>query len=82
MPVDGHIIDIIFECFDSLEEYIGNLEDTGQEGDLDTSDLVSRLNKIATAKSTAFLDEEGAKPAAKENVASAPAAQSPLIFHR
>lgn len=31
MAVDGHIIDIIFECFDSLEEYIDNLENTGQE---------------------------------------------------
>lgn len=77
MPVDGHIIDIIFECFDSLEEYIGNLENTGQEGDLDTTDLVSRLNKIATAKSTAFLDEEGAKPAAKAEATATSAAQSP-----
>ncbi len=52
LAVDDIIIDTLFECFDGLEEYIDNLSRTGNEGDLDTSELVSKLNYIAKNKTT------------------------------
>ncbi len=53
LKVDSTIVDILFECFDALEEYIENLEKTGKEGDLDSSELGKKLTLIAESKSTA-----------------------------
>lgn len=53
LKVDSTIVDILFECFDALEEYIDNLEKTGKEGDLDSSELVKKLTIIAENKGTA-----------------------------
>ena len=52
LKVDSAIVDVLFECFDALEEYIENLEKTGKEGDLDSSELVKKLAIIADSKST------------------------------
>ncbi len=52
LKVDSIIIDILFECFDGLEEYINHLIKFNEEGDLDTTDLVNRLKYIAKNKST------------------------------
>lgn len=52
LKVDSTIVDILFECFDALEEYIENLEKTGKEGDLDSSELGKKLTLIADSKST------------------------------
>ena len=52
LKVDSKIVDVLFECFDALEEYIENLEKTGKEGDLDSSELVKKLALIAENKST------------------------------
>lgn len=43
IAVSEEIIDILFECFDTLEEYIGNLKNTGEEGDTDATALVKKL---------------------------------------
>ncbi|HSN65230.1 MAG TPA: Hpt domain-containing protein, partial [Fusibacter sp.] len=51
LKVDSAIVDVLFECFDALEEYIENLEKTGKEGDLDSSELVKKLAIIAESKS-------------------------------
>ena len=37
------IIDIIFRCFDSLDEYINNIIETGEEGEHDSTKLVSEI---------------------------------------
>ncbi len=52
IPVSNPIIDILFECFDALEEYISHLTNTGQEGTLDTTSLVERLKQIALTKAS------------------------------
>lgn len=76
MLVNGTIIDILFECFDGLEEYINNLIQNNEEGDLDTSDLVNRLKYIAKHKSTAGIGEspseveKAAVPVAKNEATS------------
>lgn len=50
VKVTSHIVDILFECFDALEEYIDNLEKNGSEGDLDSTALVKKLADIADNK--------------------------------
>lgn len=63
MAVNSTIIDILFECFDGLEEYINNLIQNNEEGDLDTTDLVNRLKYIAKHKSTEGLGGESEEQA-------------------
>lgn len=63
MAVNSTIIDILFECFDGLEEYINNLIQNNEEGDLDTTDLVNRLKYIAKHKSTEGLGGESQEQA-------------------
>ncbi len=74
LAVDAIIIDTLFECFDGLEEYIDNLSNSGNEGDLDTSALVKKLNYIAQNKSTSGLDNmdnsENSSEQAPEKTAS------------
>ena len=52
LKVDSNIVDILFECFDALEEYIENLEKTGKEGDLDSSELGKKLTILAERTTT------------------------------
>lgn len=62
LKVDSAIVDVLFECFDALEEYIENLEKTGKEGDLDSSELVKKLIHIADTKSAAGTSSRKAEP--------------------
>lgn len=65
IPVTEYIIDVLFECFDTLEEYINKLVNTGDEGDLDPSPLITKLcnimdnkNSVEKQKNNAAKDEE------------------------
>lgn len=40
---NGEIINILFRCFDSLDEYITHIIETGQEGELDSTALVKEI---------------------------------------
>ena len=57
MAINSVIIDILFECFDNLDSYINNISEMSSEGDIDTADLVRRLNLIAKNKSTDVLND-------------------------
>lgn len=50
MEVNENIIDLLFECFDELEKYIENVQNTGQEGDSLPTDLINRLNAIKSGE--------------------------------
>lgn len=56
IPVTETIINILFECFDALEEYINTLTASGQEGDLDSSELNQKLKDIAKSKGTSAVE--------------------------
>lgn len=55
VTVKEETVDILFECFDSLEEYVENLIATGEEGDLDSTELIKKLGSIISDEK---LDEE------------------------
>ncbi len=61
MAVDPVIIDMLFECFDGLDKYVENLAQYEEEGELDTTDLVRRLEYVAQNKSTSNIPEEGSE---------------------
>jgi len=48
VQVTEKIVDILFECFDALEEYVENLVANGEEGSLDTEALINKLAAIIT----------------------------------
>lgn len=50
IEVTGGIIDVLFECFDTLESYISSLESTGQEGSTNSDALVAKLAGIVKNK--------------------------------
>jgi two-component system chemotaxis sensor kinase CheA len=43
MAVNSSIMDIILSATDALRTMVDNLETTGQEGDVDTSDIIARI---------------------------------------
>ncbi|SHJ91318.1 chemotaxis protein CheA [Paramaledivibacter caminithermalis] len=46
IEANEHIIDVLFECFDTLEEYVNGLIKNGVEGDLDPKPLIKKLSNI------------------------------------
>ncbi|QXM06128.1 chemotaxis protein CheA [Crassaminicella indica] len=40
------IVDVLFECLDTLEGYINQIANSGEEGELDSDYLVKKLNQI------------------------------------
>ncbi|MCG8539797.1 MAG: chemotaxis protein CheA [Clostridia bacterium] len=44
--VNVYIIDVLFECFDTLEEYVNELIKNGAEGDIDPKPLIEKLTGI------------------------------------
>ncbi len=81
IKVDGHMVDILFQALDALEEYRENISENQDEGTNDNEPIIKELQAIlngeagggdaAPAKESAKKDE--AKDAAKEE-AAAPAA--------
>jgi two-component system chemotaxis sensor kinase CheA len=51
VTVNGYIIDILFECFDSLEGQITHIEENNVESDEENILLVNKLKVIAKTKS-------------------------------
>ena len=60
---NGHIkvapsmIDILFQCLDALEEYVGNIREGADEGTNDNEPLIQQLNAILNGKSEAKQEE-------------------------
>lgn len=67
IEVNGYIIDILFECFDSLEGQITHIEEHSTESDEENVSLVNKLKEIVRTKSNTPSGE--AVEAPKEEVA-------------
>lgn len=72
IPVTDVIINILFECFDALEEYINTLTSSGQEGELDSSELIQKLKELAKSKGAAAVESSRKQAAQKSQAAPAP----------
>ncbi len=75
IPVTESIINILFECFDALEEYINTLTASGQEGDLDSSELILKLKNLAQSKDSSKLQSARKSAATKEEPVAATASE-------
>ncbi len=67
IKVQPEMIDILFQCLDALEEYVGNIQQTSDEGTNDNEDIIKALNAIMNgeAKSEAPKAEASKAEASK-----------------
>lgn len=73
IKADGSMIDILFQCLDSLEKYTENIQNTSDEGTNDNEHLIKALNDILAGKGTALAETEPVKaPAESAALATEP----------
>ena len=70
VKVQANLIDILFQCLDALDEYVSNIQNTGDEGDNDNAALIERLNAVLQE------DEKGVPAASDAKTAEAKAAEA------
>ena len=75
IKVNGEMIDILFQCLDALDEYLNNIQSSGDEGTNDNESLIKALNDQKTGKSGAATKaaEPKAEPAKVVVAEAAPA---------
>lgn len=73
IKADGSMIDILFQCLDSLEEYTENIQNTSDEGTNDNEHLIKALNDILNGKGSAPVVAEAVNAPAQS---AAPATDS------
>lgn len=69
LKVGSNLVDVLFQALDALEEYVGNIQETTNEGENDNEPIIMELNNILE-------DRAGADKAA-EKAAEAPASATP-----
>lgn len=69
LKVGSNLVDVLFQALDALEEYVGNIQETTNEGENDNEPIIMELNNILE-------DRAGAGKAA-EKPAEAPASSAP-----
>ena len=50
--VNAAIVDVLFQCLDALDEYVSNIQATGDEGDNDNENLIKVFNDFLEGKSS------------------------------
>ena len=50
IKVKGNMIDILFQCLAALEEYLNNIQETGDEGTNENEPLIKLLNDVLDSK--------------------------------
>ncbi|MCR5799442.1 MAG: chemotaxis protein CheA [Lachnospiraceae bacterium] len=76
VKVNASIIDALFQCLDALDEYVSNIQATGDEGDNENSNIIKIFNDFLASKGeSAPAAEAGEEKAdkAEENKEAAPA---------
>ncbi len=77
ISVNSYIIDILFECFDSLESQITHIEENSVESDEENISLVNKLKEIVKTKS----NQPGENIAEERVVEEVKVAESTDEFH-
>lgn len=72
IDVNTYIIDILFECFDTLESQITHIEEFSQESDEENVQLVNKLKEIVKTKSNSpsgeLVEEKKETPVSQSTV--------------
>ena len=77
IKVDGHMVDILFQALDALEEYRENISENQDEGTNDNEPIISALQAILNGESGAAPEQKKEEaPAAEETAASEAPAES------
>ena len=66
MSVTPDLVDVVFKCLDAIEEYLGCIVETSDEGENDNEDIINTLNACLEAGGQAAAPAKE-KSAAKEN---------------
>lgn len=69
MSVTPDLVDVVFKCLDAIEEYLGCIKETSDEGENDNDEIINQLNACLEADGSST-SEAAAQPPA-ENVAEA-----------
>ena len=64
--VNAAIVDVLFQCLDALDEYVSNIQSTGDEGDNDNENLIKVFNDFLEGKSSEGEAAKEEKSEAKE----------------
>ncbi len=71
--VNSSILDVLFQCLDALDEYVSNIQSTGDEGDNDNENLIKVFNDFLAGKSA---DAPAEAPKAEASPAKEEAAET------
>lgn len=68
--VNANVVDVLFQCLDALDEYVTNIQTTGDEGDNDNENLIKAFNDfLAGNEPDANKDAPKAEATSKDETA-------------
>ncbi len=68
--VNANVVDVLFQCLDALDEYVTNIQTTGDEGDNDNENLIKAFNDfLAGNEPDANKEAPKAEDTSKDEVA-------------
>lgn len=50
ISINTNIIDVLFQCFDKLEQYISNIIQESKEGDIEVTNLIGKLDELVNGE--------------------------------
>ncbi|MCM1178725.1 MAG: chemotaxis protein CheA [Clostridium sp.] len=67
MSVTPDLVDVVFKCLDAIEEYLGCIKETSDEGENDNEEIINQLNAcLAVSSAEAPAEAEKAPETSKE----------------
>lgn len=69
IKVNASMIDCLFQCLDALDEYLSNIQESGDEGTNDNEVLIKELNDMQKGEGTAAQGGQAADTTTKEAAA-------------
>ncbi|MBR1865883.1 MAG: chemotaxis protein CheA [Lachnospiraceae bacterium] len=68
MSVTPDLVDVVFKCLDAIEEYLGCIVETSDEGDNDNEDIIGMLNACLEAEGAPETEPQQKAPEVKTEV--------------
>ena len=76
IKVDGHMVDILFQALDALEEYRENISENQDEGTNDNEPIIKELQAILNGESEAASDDKKDEPESASAEAASDSAEN------